>query len=397
MASAHLEVVTETLPEIHPFLEQLEDPEEWYKRIPLYLINTCAQVRPGRNAQQDRITSSIKNNKLINAINVADIGTDLLSDYIEFTNGTWGDDRTIDEFVSLPGDPDAYVLLLAGHTRLHSVRELAQKRGQTEQEACVVAQIHQVTSIRDILQIQLDENLHDATPPERASRVIAESFMWEKTLDPKLSITKFARANRISIDRMTDALLFVQLPTYVRDITDAGLIPFSLAAQLARALGPIKMEAEKEAQRDEGEKPAFIDLAPEHQEFMVQQAVEDRVKIELYRYITMFNEKRRIRSLQSLIKSDDKARRQRLGLLAEEDKLFELDQPISLRDLETQIARQLAATKAIAEERQRKLQNQTVRILEQDPQLEMLTSTAEVIKSVAGEVGFAALQAAAEK
>lgn len=305
-AETEAEIFGELTPEVC-----LEDTESIFQRptelsmhpVIVGVINRLGQQRPDRNERQadldasvaDRAKHDAKGGGLINPVNVGLVEPGLFKDYVEFTNRTWGADRSVDEFRALADGK--YAVLIAGHSRYESRVRAIEAGGESIWVETIEAQIHKVQSIEDILDIQLHENIHSSPPPDRAARAYAESFLWAKARDPGLTKAEFVRRkNGLTAGALSDALLYVELPPKVRALTDNGGLPFTVAIELGRALPWVRADAADlaESQTDD----------PEEQ----LHRSEELTSWELLRFIVKFNsEGRHITNTRAAIRAHAKS------------------------------------------------------------------------------------------
>lgn len=264
-------------------------PPDWhFELIPTDVINYSEQQRQGKNERQSELTESLKDG-MINAVNVAILHKDLLSEYLEFVNHTWSANRSLEEFKPHPGDNNFYVFLFAGHSRLLGHIANAEKAGLIPELSPIVCRVHnEINTIADIVRLQLKENIHSSPPPDRSARVIAEAYIWLKEKYPQLSKAQFARMNSLKSGALNDALAYVALPPEIRYLTDDGQLPFTIGLELGRAYPHLLEEARINHEID--------GLPLEECQAYVKEAMQA--------HIVYYNEKKNVTTTRARIKSE---------------------------------------------------------------------------------------------
>ena len=284
---SHLRLVQPDI-DIDDPLNQFEPSKREIKQIPLNLINTFSQIRPGRNPQQQALSESIAAMDIdtIHPISGAVIGLEMAEDYITFTNQTWGSHKSVDSLEPIPKTDDTqFIAAMAGHSRLIGVKAKAHNLGIREDKYRTDMQFFSVATITDFVDHQCKENIHAGTPTDRTARVIAEAFLWEKQQNPKLTHVEFARGHDISPDFIGDAINYTKLPPAIRQLCDDGGLPFTIAIELARALDPIRTDVQQ-LTVDNGRILG--------DSIQSKQTTEELVELELLRFVSGFNTSRKV-------------------------------------------------------------------------------------------------------
>lgn len=192
------------------------------------------QVRPGKNPVLEDLKNSIEKIGMLNGIDVARMDEALLEEYIEFTNMVWGSDRSMDDVRSL-GVDGLYYPLVAGHTRHQAIEEL-EAEGRIEQRP-ILAKVHPVATIEDILDLQLGENLHSVPSMERRALAAVEHFtfgvMKGKWTDQD---DYYAQHPDLEHDKslLEDGLVISQLPPNLQEYVFKKKIAFATGIELAK-------------------------------------------------------------------------------------------------------------------------------------------------------------------
>ena len=214
------------------------------REVPISLINSCSQYRRGNNPIQQTLDRSVTRIDLINPLTTGLLEPEMTSAYIEFTNMVRHTDISLEDFRPFVNRDDRndddngkYLLLVAGHSRLKSLYAAANKQGiKPENYHTWVNVRHDADSVDGILQLQIQENIHSNPSPQNTAQVLAESFLWMKETGEKISRKRFAQSHCVSDSVMADAINYVNLPANIRELTDAGLLPYKVAAEMGRAV-----------------------------------------------------------------------------------------------------------------------------------------------------------------
>ena len=242
-------------------------------------LNPLGQHREGRNARQADLNANIEScgGRLHYPMDVTSMDYDQTQEIIDFTNRVWGTEKCIEELT--PYKPNQYLILIAGYSRREGLLAYAKKYNIDNFDMPGLCIYRKVSGVEDFLDIQLRENIHSAPPPERTARGYAEAFLYKKSTTPKLTQAQFCREKGIKAGALSDALLYGDLPPDIRELTDSGKLPFSVAIELGKALPWVKKQAEQSVSLNGLEGNAKI------------KETEERVKLELYRFISLYNGK----------------------------------------------------------------------------------------------------------
>lgn len=227
--------VTEISPEVYGHTHEPEVKifgEHHLRRVPLCNLITLSQTRSGPNPEHEHLVESINRIGLLNNPDAVYVGPEELQDYIDFVNKTWGSTHIIEDY-----DPDAegmYTLIIAGHSRVNAIRELAQKFGYIN--SLVKCKIHPASNPEDIISIQMDENLHSPPPPERNAIVIVEAYLFGIQKGRWSGKAEFVESTKGKVSRysLNNALYFLDLPMEFRELVLCGGISYLSAIELAK-------------------------------------------------------------------------------------------------------------------------------------------------------------------
>lgn len=227
LSAAHGELLAQPGERVHAQWESIQP-------YPDQLV-VLSQVRKGRNGEFDNIKESIYRQKgLLNPIDVAPLSRSQLEEYIAFTNAVWQDDRSIDDFARKEIN-DTYYLVCAGHTRYAALASL-EAEGRLPRVR-MPAKLHQINTVQEILDLQLDENLHTKPPVERAAFAIVESYLWGETQGHWASPGEYidrrgdgAKESRV----LNDALDYLALDANSRRFVLEGHVPYTVGVEAGR-------------------------------------------------------------------------------------------------------------------------------------------------------------------
>ncbi len=196
------------------------------------------QIRPGQNGALEELKDSIDQlGKMLNPIDSARLDRDMLDQYIQFTNSVWGGNNAIEDY-NIDG---MYYLVCAGHSRHESVVQLEEEGRLPEYK--MLAKVHQVDSIQDILDLQDAENIHTRPPIERRSFVAVESYLWGVQQGQWSSVKEYAEKRGLSRQKtglVADAVLYVNLPPTFRDFVFKKKMSYTAGVELARSADVLK-------------------------------------------------------------------------------------------------------------------------------------------------------------
>lgn len=211
-----------------------------YEKVELYSDEfvKMAQVRKERNAVRADLKESIRRH-LINPLDVACLDSQTLGDYIDFVNTVWGTQTSIEEFDTHMQPDGTYFLIVAGHSRHVAICEL--EADGTIPRYRIEAKVHQVTSPEEIIQIQLDENLHTQPSKERQAMAVVETYEWGRSTGRWSNQREFLEQNNyVGKTMLSDALRFSTLPRDIRDHVTSGVIGYAAGLELGRAEDEIR-------------------------------------------------------------------------------------------------------------------------------------------------------------
>lgn len=210
-----------------------------YLKVPVDKIIVLPQVRSGENRAQTELTQSITSTgRLMNPVDIALMSQGQLVNHLDFINNIWNTSANINDF----GEPnnDLYPVLIAGHSRLKSIKEL---QADSDGPKSIVAKIHNISSSADFLSLQLAENTYNNIKPERRAMAIVEMFQYgfNKNADAEdinhwSSHADFIRknGNNISEEMLRDGIALTKLSPEVRDFVFAGKLYYGAAVEIGK-------------------------------------------------------------------------------------------------------------------------------------------------------------------
>lgn len=243
-----IEELTLTMPrrensEVMPNYEDNELGETFgeydYLKIPVDKAIVLPQIRGSRNISQAELTQSIRDTgRLLNPIDIALMSRDQLINHLNFINGVWKTNIDIDQFEE--SSNELFPVLIAGHSRLESIKTIQKEDGQPKS---IVAKIHKITSSADFLSLQLAENTYNNVKPERRAMAIVEMFLYGFNEDAEIddinhwsSNSDFIRknGNHISKEMLRDGLALTKLPPEIRDFIFSGNLYYGAAVEIGK-------------------------------------------------------------------------------------------------------------------------------------------------------------------
>ncbi len=203
------------------------------RHVPVENLIMLSQVRGGKNPESDKLKDSIGANGMINPIDVARMSRDDLDTYIGFVNRVWGSSLSIDDYDARMMD-GAYYLVVAGHSRTVAVLELASEKPDVQY--VINCKVHPISSPEDIINLQLEENIHSKPSVERQAMAIIEAYQWGLEIGRWTSKQEFIRQQRgaVKAKQLDDALGFASLPEGMRQFVFGRHIPYAAALELGR-------------------------------------------------------------------------------------------------------------------------------------------------------------------
>lgn len=183
-----------------------------YANIDIDKLIVLPQVRKQKNAKIDELIESIKQNGLINPIDVATMDCDHFKKHIDFINGLW---NTNINYKTYPTINNLYYVIIAGHTRYQAICKI-DKEQNSNSKICV--KIHKGKTSEEILSLQLDENIHKEPRIEERAIAIIECYNFGLQVGKWNNKTEFIKQNKnkFSRDILNDALAFTKLPIEIQ-------------------------------------------------------------------------------------------------------------------------------------------------------------------------------------
>jgi hypothetical protein len=214
-----------------------------YEYVPInpFELVVLPQVRKTKNARIDEIADSIADKGLINPIDVARLTYDELKNHINFLNQLWKKNININSFTPVNG---YYYVVIAGHTRLEGIKRNAERNICNDD---IEVKIHKVKTSREILAIQLDENIHTEPRIEERAIAIIETYRLGIINGEWKDKAEFILKNKDKFSRhvLNDALIFADLPVEVQEYIFSYRVPYAIGVELGRIFSLIqKYEAD---------------------------------------------------------------------------------------------------------------------------------------------------------
>jgi len=222
------------------------------EKVSLSSINILPQPRKTFENIEE-LAENIATNGLLNPLIVACFSEKETRSYLNVINEIWG---TLIRIKSLtPNDQGCYNILIAGERRFRALKYLWQngcqrcleEYGKEFSGVCfnrhfedskVGISLWKNISASKALFFQFSENIHEPVPASEEAEAYQRLFLLVRSLDPKFSMTKFARSVGRSVATISNAVKFCELPDLVRKAAGVpvkqGGIPYGVALQLSR-------------------------------------------------------------------------------------------------------------------------------------------------------------------
>lgn len=197
---------------------------------------TLAQVRGERNIVTDELKESIMRRGLINLPDVTLLPHGALEEYVAFTNRTWGADASIEQFAELRLPDGRYPLIKAGLSRHQAVTELVAE-GRLPYGTKLATKLSSAESVWDIVQWQIDENIHSQPPQERRAMALVESYSFGLSSGQWANEGEFiamqkAAGHDIKKGPLDQALKYARLEPRIRNFVLAGQVPYLAGVEM---------------------------------------------------------------------------------------------------------------------------------------------------------------------
>lgn len=201
-----------------------------YIDIEVHRLCVLPQVRKIANTRIKELADDIRVNDTIHAISVARLDYEEFQKHIEFINQLWHKNIKIEDYTSYD---DLYYVVIAGHSRLAAIK-LVEKEDGIEQEWEV--KIHHVKTSREILSLQLGENIHEAINQERRAIAIVETYRFGLMNGEWKTKEEFIKQhkNKFSSKVLNEALTFAELPRNIQEYIFSGLIFYKVGVELGK-------------------------------------------------------------------------------------------------------------------------------------------------------------------
>ncbi len=209
-----------------------------FEYLPFYPeeLLSISQIRGERNAVTEELKDDITFQGLLNPVDVSLVSRELLEEYIDFTNRTWGAEASIAQFENLVLPDDRFPLLKAGHSRHQAILELIAE-SRLPADAKVMTRISEAKDVFAIVQWQRGENIHSQPPRERTAMALVESYMyglekgaWRDEAD--FVAQQKAQNRNVTKGALDQALKYSRLPARIRNFVLAGEIPYLAGVEM---------------------------------------------------------------------------------------------------------------------------------------------------------------------
>jgi hypothetical protein len=213
-------------------------------------MRTIAQVRKERNPQFFNIAQSLmpeldgRNRNLQNLPDLVIIGADLFSRFVDFTNRLYGLEDSADNYPEVDG---VHHLVAAGHTRKAGMvfdetllSELAAAEGYATDpdDSVVLVKAYRIQTPEDILDIQINENLHSKPSKEEEAEAMVGTYLWGKEIGKWHTAEEFVEVlgDKFPVDMLMDVVAFSELCPEARQHLVEKKLKYAPAVILGRAV-----------------------------------------------------------------------------------------------------------------------------------------------------------------
>ena len=213
------------------------------RKVSVEKLITLSQVREVKNSVGPELKDSIDRGDMINQVNIALMSREQLQTYITFVNRVWRTEHDLSTFEDMILEDGSYALVIAGHSRTNAAREIAEE--DPARDYYLMCHVHEITDPEDIIELQLDENIHSTPPVERQAMAIVESYVWGlesgnwSSQEEYLKIKAQKEGAKINKRQLRDALGFAQLPDDMRQLVLQKMIPYTAALEIGRSASTI--------------------------------------------------------------------------------------------------------------------------------------------------------------
>ncbi len=211
-------------------------PENSYLvNMPVGNIHVLRQMRDRRSDEGiQELAESIKDAGQIHPGIVVALPEDAARTYIKRINEMWGTSYKLSQFKSVfvkEVKCEIWLFVVAGHRRLHAVKEAKLKK--------FYCYVHMETSFSRALQLQFQENMHEAVHGDDEARFLTLFWREEKSADPTLSLAKFAKKLGKQPEAIRRSLRFTSLPVKLQKLVQPSAqfkkgIAFGILCEIAK-------------------------------------------------------------------------------------------------------------------------------------------------------------------
>lgn len=197
---------------------------------------TLAQIRGERNVVTDELKESILRQGLINLPDTSLLTHEALAEYIAFTNRTWGADVKIEQFTDLRMSDGRYPLIKSGLSRFQAITELIAEE-RLSRDTILTTKLSPAQTVWDIVQWQIDENIHSQPPQERRAMALVESYRFGLQQGDWSSEDDFVRIQQaaghdVKKGPLNQALKYAKLEPRIRNFILAGHVPYLAGVEM---------------------------------------------------------------------------------------------------------------------------------------------------------------------
>lgn len=199
--------------------------------VPLYEVNAFFGGQARRNYEEDKLlelAGSFQVDKMMHPVTIAELPPEEAVGYIDGINTMWGRDYALEDITQNPNGN--YYIVIAGHRRTLAsllVADWMQQNGQSGESIKITANIHSHITLLDALRKQISENTHQQVAPSDEAYAIRQFF-------DRAALSKTACAHELglSLDKIRNAVDYIELPIEVRKLVETNIVSYTRSLTL---------------------------------------------------------------------------------------------------------------------------------------------------------------------
>lgn len=237
--SAELDEILSDVSEAESSRERILGDYEYLPFRPDALVS-LSQIRGERNIVTNELKEDIIFQGLLSPVDVSLVSYELLDEYIQFTNQTWGSEAKIEDYLHLRLPDGRFPLLKAGHSRHAAVAELIDEK-KLPAGTRIMAKVSEAKDVFDIVQWQRGENIHSQPPRERTAMGLVESYMYGLKKGDWHNEQEFIdmqekKGRQVKKGPLAHALKYARLAPHIRNFILAGEVPYLAGVEMGASV-----------------------------------------------------------------------------------------------------------------------------------------------------------------